>query len=1731
MLELLVVTLVIGVLAGVAVPKYNDFVSESRRGSCLNNLKTIEQSISVWETRNIRMFPSRRFHFRFQPTNGVIWDSYPKTGNARRPSGRDIADIVGDSVAFVCPELVKRYESHSNVPNDVVTSYLWAQRPNPNDMHTDDDWDHRDDFGEGEVRNAVCSAFGRPGRSNAFVEGQAYSSLPEVTGVSSSRLVYRPFHGPDGTRASLHYDRKLASGTTWYVTLAIASPEGVNNDPFLLFPKGVELTFNPEVEIDADPTGLNPQVLDILANGNTILTGAERAWTPSEPGEYVFTARGKDSNGLIHVSTPVRVRIPKPPTVVMSTSANDPTNMAVPVTVTFNVPVTGFEASDITTNADATVKSFEMVQEKQVWTFMLTPNSMSEPCELIANIAEGVAEDSVNSLNAAARQLKRTFQPIPPSLVISGPDPVRTKSGPVKFTVTYAGADSVSLPWSKLEFAKDPPHSVNWDAVNSEVTGTGTQTRTVWFKDLTGDGTCAVLVLEGTASDTAGNLAGMSNNGGYSASFTVDNTGPKGTFTYDGPKKPDGQPKPTNNANNLIVTVTFDELVQGLGIEDIQISDNKAVANVYGGAWNDFAPNYRFQLSPTEEECFINVTIPIDRCQDDVGNGNEPIPQLQLKYDRIRPKATISTTASNPTNLSPIPFKAEFDEPVFEFNNSLVYADNGTVGNIEPSVEKPNYIWTFNVTPTTPSGEIVTYLGEAVGKDEAGNYNLAAPNVSRNYNVYPKVVLAGLPGVVTQVKDISVTVNNLDANGEPISHYRYKINAENWSNPLESTTPVSQAIVRSGLPEGNYLLSVVGKTTYGIEQSLDNPTVCYWTIDATPPRIAAVSTDRDPTNTSPIIVTASFTEPVFILASDSSKLYCDGATIQNFIGTGSLYTFRIVPNDLNADALFRVEFKQGMAMDAATNWNEPHDQFTVYYKTPPFAEFTAMPETPTYNCVALFRVGGDEVVQYKYQHISPSTTGAWSDPMNVADPFILNYLKVGTHTVRAVGRDAVGNWLPTTSPDAASFSWQVKPVYVSLIAGNGSSGLRDGTWPTAMFKDIRGLTVLGSNLYISDNGVRKLDLTTGMVSTPRPGIVLDGLSLHLDASHGTSYPGNGSVWYDLSGQDCHGALMNGVGFDSVTGSMIFDGVDDRVETAVQNYGANTSWEAWFQCTESVNTYNMFMGRYLPYFGLHCGNRIIFANNIGGTQCTIYSPTNLSVGPWYHLVCTTEFNGADTKMSIYVDGVLVGTGTFPGSQVNYDFGLTVGGMHSTAGYLFKGNISIVRVYNRTLSQSEIQRNYGAHKLGTLTYYGLTSDAVGNLFATSFRSHIIRHVEESTFVASILAGKDGTAGFRDDTGTAALFRNPSGVVYSNGTLYVADCANHVIRAVSTNGTVSTLAGKNGAMGFTDGPPTVARFNNPMCITADAAGNLYVSDMGNHTIRKINASNQHVTTIAGAAGQSGHADGVGASARFSNPYGVAADSVGNVLVSDYGNKVVRKVSTNGVVSTIAGAVGVTGNTPGLGGAARFNGLFFIAREDDDSFFIADYQSYNIKKLSFLPYALLSNTPRLVTNQTGVGFPATSIAVNGGGLTGYKYTLDGDGPYERVLETAISVSGLADGNHTIELWGKGVADDWQEKATLFKWRVDTVPPELELSNLPPSGYQDTFVLINVGPKPGDEADSYQYQLDGSAWSALASISRPISLSNLEPGDHTIVVRGLDLAGNLQGNSALYSTVDFRTF
>ncbi|HWQ35479.1 MAG TPA: Ig-like domain-containing protein [Blastocatellia bacterium] len=252
---------------------------------------------------------------------------------------------------------------------------------------------------------------------------------------------------------------------------------------------------------------------------------------------------------------------------------------------------------------------------------------------------------------------------------------------------------------------------------------------------------------------------------------------------------------------------------------------------------------------------------------------------------------------------------------------------------------------------------------------------------------------------------------------------------------------------------------------------------------------------------------------------------------------------------------------------------------------------------------------------------------------------------------------------------------------------------------------------------------------------------------------------------------------------------------------------------------------------------------------------------------------------------------------------------------------------------------------------------------------------------TTIISRVAGTQ-SAGFDDESGTAALARlwNPEKVATdAAGNLYLTDTGNHRIRKVAPNGVITTVAG-SGSVGASGdgGPATAASLNQPRGVAVDSAGNIYIADSGNHRIRKV-APNGVITTVAGDGADDFSGDGGPATtAKLSSPYGVAVDGAGNVYIADTGNSRIRKINiTTGVISSLTnGGYGYSGDG-GQAAAAKLSFPEAVFVDGAGNVYLSDTGNYRIRRIGadgIITTIAGTGTPGSV----GEGGKATSAQIN---------------------------------------------------------------------------------------------------------------------------------------------------------
>jgi sugar lactone lactonase YvrE len=421
------------------------------------------------------------------------------------------------------------------------------------------------------------------------------------------------------------------------------------------------------------------------------------------------------------------------------------------------------------------------------------------------------------------------------------------------------------------------------------------------------------------------------------------------------------------------------------------------------------------------------------------------------------------------------------------------------------------------------------------------------------------------------------------------------------------------------------------------------------------------------------------------------------------------------------------------------------------------------------------------------------------------------------------------------------------------------------------------------------------------------------------------------------------------------------------------------------------------------------------------------------------------------------------------------------------------------------------------------YGVACDAYGNLFiADTYDSRILK-VATNGILATV-AGKSGNS-YSGDGGAAtnANLNNPSGVACdAYGNLYIADAGNNRIRKVATNGIITTVAG-NGSMSFSGdgGAATNASLNFPIGLACDAYGNLYIADTYNTCIRKVD-TNGIISTVAGK-GVSGYFSGDGGPATNASldlPFGVACDAYGNLFIADTDNERIRKVDSNGIISTVAGN---SGNWyPGCGNGGPATNAFLnhptgVAFDASGNLYIADYDLNGIREVFLYagyPTLILGNigainagnysvvitssygsvtsavatltvaAPAIITGQpasqiVGVGSsPNFSVAVAGSGPFGYELYFAGTNLVQSGTNSTLTLTSVSTnntGNYTVVVTNSyGSVTSHVATLTVMLPPSVTIQP-ISQTNLPGTPVSFGVTVAGVGPF------TYQWLFNGT--------------------------------------------------
>lgn len=530
---------------------------------------------------------------------------------------------------------------------------------------------------------------------------------------------------------------------------------------------------------------------------------------------------------------------------------------------------------------------------------------------------------------------------------------------------------------------------------------------------------------------------------------------------------------------------------------------------------------------------------------------------------------------------------------------------------------------------------------------------------------------------------------------------------------------------------------------------------------------------------------------------------------------------------------------------------------------------------------------------------------------------------------------------------------------VSLFAGTpGSPGTADGTGAAASFRYPVGMTFDSvGNLYVADSGnhtIRKVT-TAGVVTT------FAGSAGNPGDNNGSGTAGQFNnprgITYDVTRNylyvaDTGNHLLRAIGASTpiVTTLAGFANIPGSSDGSIGLLRSPTGVAMSGNYVFVADSGNHTIRRFDFLFGLSTvagvAGKVGFVNAPGG-NARFNQPQGICADSTGNLFVADLQNGCIRRI-----GANGAVSTLGPTTLSYPRGMCPDGsggvfaldtgLHAVRRITSAGVVSLLAGRVSAGDENGLGRAAGFN-----APQGMTTTPDGAVYIADTRNHTIRKVALDGSV-TVYAGSSGVSGSATGTVAEARFNGPAGIASDSlGNLYVADTGNHVVRRIAPDGVVHPLAGSAGLKGTTNGSGTAARFNEPLDLTVDRSGNVFVADSKNHSIRKITPTGV-VTTFAGGAAVSGFNDGTGTAARFNTPSGIDIDSLGSLYVADRLNGTVRKITVAAVVTTFAGLAGNKGTTDGTGTAARFGEPAGLVVDASNQIIVSDLYYHSLRRIT---------------------------------------------------------------------------------------------------------------------------------------------------------------------------------------
>ncbi len=638
----------------------------------------------------------------------------------------------------------------------------------------------------------------------------------------------------------------------------------------------VGTTFSVSATFSEDVTDFDASDVDVANGSLDNFSGSGRNYsfdvTPISNGEVTVdvgagVAQDAAGNGNAAAASLVMTADLDGPTLGLSTTASNPVAGEFTVTATFSESVTGFELNDIVVG-NGIADNFQGTGSD--YSFDVTPASDGD---VTVDVAAGVAFDSAGNGNAAAAQLSRTADMTAPTVSLT-----TLTDGP------FSGIFSVTVTFSEPVTGFGLSDVFVSNGTLSNLLGSGS----IYTFNVTpvATGNVTLDVVAGVAFDSAGNGNVAAAQLLREADLTVPTVGLAtdaglvgGTFT---------------------VTATFSESVTGFELGDIVVGNGSA------GSLEGSGQNYSFDVTPTRTGD-VTVDVAAGVAVDSAGNGNTAASTLRVTADLTSPTVSLATSATSPVGTT-FSVSATFSEDVTDFDSSDVEIGNGSLGNFSGSGRS----YSFDVTPTS-NGEVTVDVAAGVAQDAAGNGNAAATPLSLTADLDGPTlglsttasnpvageftVTATFSESVTgfELGDIVVgngTADNFSGSG---ASYSFDVTPEDDG---DVTVDVVAGVAFDGAGNGNAAAAQLSRTA-----------------DMTAPTVS-LTTLADGPFSSAFSVTVAFSESV--TGFELSDVVVGNGTLSNFLGSGSSYTFDVMPlatGDVTVDVVANVAF------DSAGNGN------------------------------------------------------------------------------------------------------------------------------------------------------------------------------------------------------------------------------------------------------------------------------------------------------------------------------------------------------------------------------------------------------------------------------------------------------------------------------------------------------------------------------------------------------------------------------------------------------------------------------------------------------------------------------------------------------------------------------------------------------------------------------------------------------------------------------------------